>query len=120
MRTKYNGFVKFWRRIDGKKAHPKRAFRHKEEWPGECSPQSFIDLIRRITQDYSVGDTLSEYDQLQVDRTIVWDSHPCEMEFLNLYNGEPITPLMMELFQNWAWRLDNGERPQEYNNEATF
>lgn len=118
MRTRYNGFVKFMAKVDGKPVPThKRTFTYKEDWPGECNPDLFIELTRIITQNYSVGDVLSPEDQLLVDSAIQWDSVCIEHELGDIYEGAPIPFLVMECFENWNWRIENGEEPSETNYE---
>lgn len=115
MRKKYNGFVKFVSKVEGKEVTPVRNFTYKEEWPGECCPDRFKALIKLITEEYDVGCTLDSFAQHLLDMAIVWDTHSCEMEFSGLHSGEPLSRGIMDLFENWAWRLSNGEEPDEYN-----
>ena len=118
MRTRYNGFVKFMAKLDGKPVTtPKRTFTYKEDWPGECNPELFVELTRNIVQNYSVGSVLSEADQVLVDRAIQWDSVCIENELMSIYDGAPIPFLVMECFENWNWRIENGEEPSETNYE---
>jgi len=118
MRTRYNGFVKFMAKLDGKPVtKQKRTFTYKEDWPGECSPELFVELTRNIVQNYSVGDILSEHDQVSVDLGIVWDSVCIGDELADIHSNGPIPHSVMECFENWNWRIENGGEPSETNYE---
>ena len=117
MRTKYNGFVKFMCKLDGKEFKPVREFQYKEPWPGDLRPSSFITLVERVCTNYSVGDILEFEDRMLLDRAITWDSVCIEFELSNMYDRQPIPILVMECFQNWHWRIRNGEEPQEINDD---
>lgn len=112
MREKYNGFVKFMCKLDGKDINSKKDFPYKEYWPGDFRLIKFKQLVRVIVNEYEVGDTLEEEDRFLVDTAIVWDTSIIEEELVHLYNGEPITSEVMQVFENWNWRLENGEVPE--------
>ena len=117
MRTRNNGFVKFMCKLDGKEFKPVKAFTHKEEWPGACTPENFRELVYRVTENYTSDSVLSAEDRNLLDRAITWDSSAFEEEFVSIHAGYPIPDLIYDVFQNWRWRLENGEEPQSYNDE---
>jgi len=105
-------------KLDGKPTWTKRkTFTYKKAWPGKCKPATFIRLTDNITQNYSVGDVLSKEDQVRVDLGIVWETVCIENELADIHMGEPITSHVMECFENWNWRIENGEEPDYENHE---
>jgi len=102
-------------KLDGKTITPKRTFSYKEEWPGECTPRLFKELVKRIVTHYDVGDRLTSEDCDLLDSAILWESVCIESELAGMSQGNPIPFLVMECFENWNWRIENGEEPQGYN-----
>ena len=117
MRTKYNGFVKFMCKIDGRDVNPTKHFTYKEPWPGLLTPSLFKKLTKRIVEEYTVGSSLSPDDQNLLDRSIEWCSVCIEDELARMYDGAAIPLVVMECFENWYWRIKNGEEPLKENNE---
>ena len=118
MRTRRNGFVKFMCKLEGREVNPTRTFTYKEPWPGSLNPSLFKKLTKRIVEEYSVGSVLSDEDQNLVDISISWDSVCIEDELSRIYGGASIPLVVMECFENWYWRMNNGEEPLEENDEA--
>lgn len=118
MRTRRNGFVKFMCKLDGRDVNPTRHFTYKEPWPGSLTPSLFKKLTKRIVEEYSVGSVLSDEDQNLVDRSIEWCTVCIENELARVYDGESIPFVVMECFENWYWRINNGEEPLEENYET--
>lgn len=112
MRAKYNGFVKFMCKLDGKDINSKKDFTYKEYWPGDFRLTKFKELVRTIVNEYGVGDVLEVEDRILVDTAIVWDTSIIENQLGSLHDGMPITSEVMQVFENWNWRLKNGEVPE--------
>lgn len=121
MRTRKNNFVKFMRRV-----HPlnhsdnliKKDFNWKAPWPGNFNLEPFLKLVTRITEEYSVGESLSAPDQNLLDRAITWWTTDIEDHLADIYSSEPICPEVMTHFANWKWRLENGETPNREEHTA--
>jgi hypothetical protein len=92
-------------------------FSYKTPWPGEVNPSLFKKLTRTIVEKYFVGDILSTRHRELVDEAIAWESVEVECGLEDIYLGQPIPKVVMTCFQNWYWRMQNGEEPAERNYE---
>lgn len=120
MRKVDNGFVKFMCKLDGKTYKPKTRVKH--PWPGEFNTGHFLDLIFTITSEYRVGESLGPADSTLLDLAISWDTTHIGHKLDYLYDGGEITHDIMEVFQGWRKRLENGEAPnrREFVTEEEF
>ena len=106
MRTRNNGFVNFMCKIEGK---PKRKVKPKTyPLPENFRPDPFLELLEIVLDEYTVGDVLSEAHQTLVDRALVWDTTDFEENLADLYDGEPLTEEMYEVFAGWERTIEQG------------
>lgn len=126
MRKRDRGFIKFMYNIDPKnstyKKNKTKTFTWKAKWPGGMCLEGFRELVFGITRLYRVGDVLCPSDRHRLDECISWADTEIEEELCDLFDGTPIGPRAMEYFQNWRWRMENGEEPneEEFYEETAF